>query len=134
LIFPRSADPAAWVSDDLSEWIPILADFSKDGFDTRLNSVVAGELGWIIFGVRASQEKPRITEWVAWVSNDGIDWEELSMAGLYDTPCEPNRSGHCGMIKAHMMDDGIVAYAWTWPVEDMYMGPQLGWRLLVGEF
>jgi hypothetical protein len=133
LIFARAAAPTAWVSDDLSEWIPILADLGRDGMDTRLTSVVAGEAGWVIFGVRASQERPRITEWVAWASIDGIDWEELSMAGVYDIPCEPSIHEHCGMIKADLVGDAIVAYAWTWPLHEGYM-LQPGWRLLIGEF
>lgn len=130
---PRSAEPAAWVSDDLSDWSPVAADFATEGMDTRLSSVVAGDSGWMIFGVRSSQEKPRITEWAAWVSVDGITWEELSMGGVYDTPCEPSIYEHCGMIKAHMLEDAIVAYAWTWPLHEGYM-LQPGWRLLVGTF
>jgi hypothetical protein len=134
LIVPKDAQPAAWVSDDLSEWNPILADLGKDGMDTRLTSVVAGDRGWLIFGIRGSQEPPRIAEWVAWASIDGIDWEELPMAEVYDTPCEPTRYEHCGMIKAHMIGDSVVAYAWTWPLGPHLFGPDLRWRLLVGTF
>jgi hypothetical protein len=123
------------MSDDLSEWDPVAANFSKEGFDTALTSVIAGEPGWVIFGVHASREPPRVAEWVAWASTDGITWEELSMAGVYDTPCKPTRYWHCGMIKAHFVHDAIVAYAWTWPLKDEYgVSPHPGWRLLIGEF
>lgn len=134
LIVPKGSQPAAWVSDDLTEWQPISAEFADEGMDTRLTSVVAGDRGWFIFGIRGSQEPPRIAEWVAWASIDGIDWEELPMAGVYDTPCEPTRYEHCGMIKAHMIGDSVVAYAWTWPLGPHLFGPDLRWRLLVGTF
>jgi hypothetical protein len=133
LIVPKGTQPAAWVSDDLTEWQLITAEFADEGMDTRLTSVVAGELGWFIFGIRGSQEPPRIAEWVAWTSTDGISWEELPMTGVYDTPCRPSIHEHCGMIKAHVLEDVIIAYAWTWPLEEMYM-PQPGWRLLIGTF
>jgi hypothetical protein len=134
LIVPKGAQPAAWVSDDLSEWKHVVADFATVAMDTRLTSVVAAEPGWVIFGIRGSQEPPRIAEWVAWASIDGIDWEELPMVGVYDTPCEPTRYEHCGMIKAHMLGDSVVAYAWTWPLGPHLFGPDLRWRLLVGTF
>jgi hypothetical protein len=39
------------------------------------------------------------------------------------------------MIKAHMIEDAVVAYAWTWPLVDEYgVSPHPGWRLLIGEF
>lgn len=139
LIVPKGAQPAAWVSDDLATWEPVMADFGKEGTDTRLTSVVAGGAGWVIFGIRGSQEPPRTAQWVAWASTDGITWEELPMAGVYDDPCEPKRYEHCGLIKAHMLGDDIVAYAWTWPLEpdyerDLGLWPVAGWRLLVGSF
>jgi hypothetical protein len=128
----RSAQPAAWVSDDLATWSLLPVDFSESGTNTRLTSVVAGEAGWAIFGIRSSQERPWLAEWVAWASTDGSRWGELPMTGVYDAPCEPVLSEHCGMIKAHMVDDVIVVYAWTWPVPNRWWeGAE--WNLFIGE-
>jgi len=128
----RSVQPAAWVSNDLATWSPLPVDFSESGTNTHLTSVVAGEAGWAIFGIRSSQERPWLAEWVAWASTDGSTWEELPMTGVYDAPCKPALAEHCGMIKAHMIDDAIVVYAWTWPVPNQWWeGAE--WRLLIGE-
>lgn len=129
---PRTAQPAAWVSDDLSSWSPVPVAFSEPGTETRLTSVVADEVGWMIFGIRSSQERPWVAEWVAWASADGSSWEELPMAGVYDEPCRPVLSEPCGMIKAHLFDDAILIYAWTWPVPNRWWeGSE--WRLFIGE-
>jgi hypothetical protein len=54
------------------------------------------------------------------------------MTGVYDAPCRPGLGEHCGMIKAHMVDDAIVVYAWTWPVPNRWWeGAE--WRLFIGE-
>ena len=129
---PRKAQPAAWMSEDLATWSPLPVDFSETGANTHLTSVVAGEAGWAIFGIRSSQERPWLAEWVAWASTDGSRWSELPMTGVYDAPCRPGLGEHCGMIKAHMTDDAIVVYAWTWPVPNRWWeGSE--WRLLIGE-
>jgi hypothetical protein len=128
---PRSAEPAAWVSDNLPfGWKRVFVDFGEEGTDTRLTSVVAGEAGWVIFGIRASHAPTQVVQWVGWVSTDGITWEELPMADVFDTPCEPTEHDHCGLIKAHMLDDAIVAYAWTWPPGEEHALPT--WALLIG--
>lgn len=53
--FPITATPAAWVSNDLVTWTRLSVDFSKPGMDTWLTSVAAGELGWVIFGIRRTR-------------------------------------------------------------------------------
>lgn len=131
---PRSAGPAAWVSDDLAfGWKQVFMDFAEEGTDTQLTSVVAGELGWAIFGIRTSQESPGVVEWVAWTSTDGIGWQELPMVGVLDAPCQSTPQQHCGVIKAHLLDDAIVAFAWTWPPADEHH-EFIAWRLLIGAF
>jgi hypothetical protein len=128
----RSVRPAAWVSNDLATWAPLPVDFSKGGTNTHLTSVVAGEAGWAIFGIRSSEERPWLAEWVGWASTDGSRWEELPMTGVYDEPCRPVLSEHCGMIKAHLIDDAILVYAWTWPVPNRWWeGSE--WQLFIGE-
>jgi len=82
------------------------------------------------FGHHASHALPQVVEWVGWASTDGLSWEELSMADVFDTPCEPTEDEHCGLIKAHMLDDAIVAYAWTWPPGEEHALPK--WKLLIG--
>jgi len=128
---PRSAEPAAWVSDNLPfGWKRVFVDFGEEGTDTQLTSVVAGDAGWVIFGIRVSHAPPQSVEWVGWASTDGITWEELPMADVFDTLCEPNEHDHCGLIKAHMLDDAIVAYAWTWPPTEHHS--VTAWELLIG--
>jgi hypothetical protein len=128
---PKSAEPAAWVADNLAEWAPLGVDFTKPGTNTQLTTVAAGKPGWVIFGIRTSHEDPTAKEWVGWASTDGIGWEELPMAGVYDDPCQYSETGRCGgSIKAFLQEDVIVAWAWTWTLSPA----SRGWRLLLGTF
>jgi hypothetical protein len=128
----RNAQPAAWASEDLATWSLLPVDFSEVGTNTHITSVIAGDAGWAIFGIRSSQKRPWLAEWVAWASTDGSRWDELPMTGIYDTPCEPILSEYCGMIKAHMTEGAIVVYAWTWPVPNEW-SEGADWRLFIGE-
>jgi hypothetical protein len=132
---PIGATPAAWISEDLVTWIRLPIDFAAPGADTWLTSVAAGEAGWVIFGTRRSDGKPRTAEWAGWVSTDGIEWEELPMKGLHDDPCRPLGFEHCGRIQAHVIEDAIVVYAWTYdtPANPPFGGNGRSWTLLIGE-
>jgi hypothetical protein len=132
---PMGDTPAAWISDDLVTWIRLPIDFTKPGTDTWLTSVAAGDPGWVIFGMRRSDEEPRTAEWAGWASTDGVEWEELPMEGLYDDPCRPLEFEHCGRIQAHVIEDAIVVYAWTYdtPADPPFGGNGNGWALFIGE-
>jgi hypothetical protein len=133
--FLITATPAAWVSSDLVTWTRLPIDFTKPGTDTWLTSVAAGELGWVIFGIRRTPEHPRTAEWAGWVSADGIEWEELPMDGLYDDPCRPGAVEHCGRIQSVIIEDAVVLYAWTYdtPTNPPLDGSGNGWKLFIGE-
>jgi hypothetical protein len=131
LLPPIGAEPAAWVNDDLTTgWKRVSADFAEPGTYTELTSVVAGDPGWFIFGIRSSQEEPFAAEWVAWTSSDGLAWDEMPMSEVYQAPCLSRGPRHCGHLKAHMVDDIVLVYAWS---SDMGADvPTSGWRLLIG--
>jgi hypothetical protein len=131
LIVSMSAEPAAWVSDNLSfGWKRVFATFDEEEMDTRLTAVVASDAGWVIFGVRSAAEPPWDAEWVAWSSLDGVSWEPMSMNSVDDDPCELDAPSPCGTIQAAMIDDTLVAYAWTSPPAERSGDPE--WKLLVG--
>ncbi len=133
LLPPIGAEPAAWVSDDLAAgWEPLFVDFTEEGTHTELTSVVGGEAGWFIFGIRSAQEEPFAAEWVAWASRDGADWTEMPMSGLDEDPCVSGPTYHCGHLKAHLTAEGLVLYAWA--NDPRTDPPRRGWRLLVGTF
>jgi hypothetical protein len=113
------AIPSAWFTDDLVTWTRIDFDFGKPGTLTELQSVVATEGGWAIFGVRRTPEKPaigpRVAEWVGWASADGIEWEEIPIQDLLGPPdCAPVQRENCHRIKATATDDAIAIYAYKW--------------------
>jgi hypothetical protein len=131
---PMSATPAAWVSDDLHNWTRLPVEFAAEGMHTRLTSVAAGEQGWVIFGVRASQESPMTAEWAGWVSPDGIEWEPLPINDVFLEPgCKPTSSEFCNRVKATITDDAIVAYTHSWDLPNWLL-VDTRWNLMIGVF
>jgi hypothetical protein len=133
---PNSTEQAAWVSDDLVQWSRLPIAFDKADMDTWLTGIVAGEHGWVIVGVRASQGSPWSTEWAAWASTDGLEWEEFPLGvALGDPGCMPSTEGHCGRIRPAMIDGAIVLYAWTWDLPTYVYNLDVGgWKMYVGVF
>jgi hypothetical protein len=93
---------------------------------------------------------PRYTEWIwmreVWFSPDGESWETTTKIFPDSTAvvaAEPwsaaERDGRWVVIgatgvgdKAHMTDDAIIVYAWTWPVPNRWWeGAE--WKLFIGE-
>lgn len=128
--------PMAWVSDDLATWERVVADFEKPNMRTDLNSVVATDTGWLIFGVRRTNETTlddsRVAEWAAWTSPDGVVWQELEIQELLGDPdCKPVSNGHCIRIKAEPAPGGVAVYAYQWelPIYDIR---DTTWTVLIG--
>ena len=77
--------------------------------------MAAGRPGWVILGVRTLLDDHRNKKWVGWASADGLEWEELALDGVFDDPCGAIDARGCGAyITVDLLDDAIIAYAWTW--------------------
>jgi hypothetical protein len=127
--------PMAWVTDDLVTWERVTADFEKAGMLTDIESVVATNAGWFIFGVRRTDTSDglvrRVAEWAAWASPDGKVWEEYPIGDLIDPPeCTPGQAVNCIRVKAEAAPDGGFAlYAYQWGI--VYDFREYTWKLLI---
>ena len=107
--------PAAWASTDLQTWIPLSVEFAEPGTHTKLTSVSVSQHGWVIAGIRWTEDGPNGSEWVGWASPDGVGWEPLPFAEVFGDPwCTTRDNDPCTKIYATMFEDAIVVYTWQW--------------------
>ena len=110
-----ASEPAAWTTTDLASWTQIDADFATPEAHTKLTSVSASPDGWVIAGIRWKRNGPDGSEWVAWLSPDGVEWEEVDLRSAIEAPwCATEDNRPCSRLYATAIDGAIVMYTWQW--------------------
>ena len=131
-----------WFTADGESWKQ-LSDhaFGPTGLDScSVTSVVGGNSGWFMLGMRVSDEPtaksptgirlgPHTVAWVGWASPDGITWEPFDIAAIIGDPwCESPGPERCGRIVATATPDAIVTYVHQSGDDDL----RDGWTLWIG--